>query len=1569
MKKWLLFKLAILLLLIMPIMQTFGRDGNENFELRKTSSSILSLSKNTPANEDLTVCSEIVVLHAVTPSQGPGVWSTDGNAHILSPLSESTQAWDLSNGTNTFTWTPVHGTPVIRTIVYNRFGVGAELSINTSVDKVTVHGGDSDKNTVFCWSFDESRYQNHADILNPASPTSEIYNLKQGRNELILKGIKDGCYDDWTTYIDYSGTSKSSPAGENQTICSSSAVLFEVLPSQGPGIWSTNGSAQIDTPSHPSTSVSRLDQGINTFIWTPLQGTPATRTITNNSFTIDAGPDQNTAANSADIHCSVPSGTKGLSWSWDDEFTTSMIQNPGGIVTKVLYLVPGANILKLKAIKDGCLASSKTVVNYIGSEQETSSNENIKVCGSAAILSEVLPSQGKGRWSTLGSANIVNPSGASTQVTKLEEGNNVFTWTPEKGKAVFVTITRTPFSISAGPDLNTKMANATVQAPIPAGTSACYWSVESGTGYIATPGSFKTDIVNLSPGQNKFKLTATKNGCIATADLTINYIGGSEQTVCSDYVHLSDPKPSEGPGIWTSSGSAAISCTSARTTTADHLEEGINTFTWTPEHGTPITRSVTYIKPITIDAGPKQTVRVNNASLRANIPEGTSNIIWINYESSNSDQNIILTPSKSQTEVLNLRYGENTFKLSAFKNGCWASSETTIYYDGTTGTSVPADANQTVCSSEAALLEALPSQGPGIWSTTGRATIYTPSNPNAFARNLDAGVNTFTWTPIHGTPVSRTITNKSFSVDAGINQSLWTNNAVLQGSAPEGTQVWWSMASGCGEIQDYKNLKTDVYNLSIVTNTLKLFGVKDGCTASDGVVIKFTDQDKDQIVCSPSAVIYEVFATATSGTWVSDKEKVTISNPSNYLTSVSNLQEGLNTFKWVPVNGTPIIHTITYKPFSIHAGADQNVYTDNTKLHAIVPSGTLGYSWSVVEGKGDLVSPGGIETDVQNLQTGVNKFKLTAFKYGCMASALVTVNSLDPKLNIKTCEDNYQMKDEQGISKTGTWSVEVGNAEFDNPHSFATTIRKLALGMNTLKFTPSSGDAIIYKITNNKFTASAGNTINVTVDSARIAGTAPANANSIQWSFLEGFGTIKQNDVIETMVYNLYPGINTLKLRVQKDGCTSSSTVNINYQDFKPNSGSNYLTCNDTAELKGSIKSGSTAVWSTIKGSGIIESASSPITKVKGLSQGENIFRLTATKNGMELYDDVTITNNGFKIFAGQDANTIKNEVTITDATAPSKAKLGWTHITAAGLVHGNDILAPTITDLQKGINIFQLTAEQNGCTATANVQINYIDFKPSAGIDNIACADTFNLKGVIDPKSTGVWSTVKGQGVFDHSTSPTTTVRGLSLGENIFRLTATIDGDSRYDDIAITYLTPPTADFSIENQILTQPNSTVKILNRSSSGTAYSYLWNWGNGAAFTSNLMQETISYTYDPVVFPTGKFDIKLTVSDGKCSSTAVHSLRIDKTMSASEASPLHADIRLFPNPSSGNTHLEVDADKESNFNIVISNAQSQIIRREKITNTRSLSRTYDLSPGVYMFWIESEKKTKVMKLIVQ
>src|SRR5207245_1261180 len=109
-----------------------------------------------------------------------------------------------------------------------------------------------------------------ATVTTPSSPTSGVTGLTVGANTFVWTVTSGSCptsSDTVTITRDQSPTTAN--AGSDQTVCATTATLAGNTPTVGSGAWTViAGSATVTTPSDPTSGVTGLTVGTNTFVWT-----------------------------------------------------------------------------------------------------------------------------------------------------------------------------------------------------------------------------------------------------------------------------------------------------------------------------------------------------------------------------------------------------------------------------------------------------------------------------------------------------------------------------------------------------------------------------------------------------------------------------------------------------------------------------------------------------------------------------------------------------------------------------------------------------------------------------------------------------------------------------------------------------------------------------------------------------------------------------------------------------------------------------------------------------------------------------------------------------------------------------------------------------------------------------------------------------------------------------------------------------------------------------------------------------------------------------------------------------
>lgn len=184
--------------------------------------------------------------------------------------------------------------------------------------------------------------------------------------------------------------------------------------------------------------------------------------------------------------------------------------------------------------------------------------------------------------------------------------------------------------------------------------------------------------------------------------------------------------------------------------------------------------------------------------------------------------------------------------------------------------------------------------------------------------------------------------------------------------------------------------------------------------------------------------------------------------------SVSNLIFGENPFRWEVTDGYCInydsVSVFNYNPGITYPEVEmETLCADSFKLSAPVP--LYGdYRWTLIAGEGEIEDPDSNETMIRELSIKTpNVIRWEVFSAACSNTVDVTIvsHSLDrltyagEDTTIVTDFCNLQAKLVNDENISGKWSIVAGSGEFDDPSSPITTVRGLAPGVNTLRWTLS----------------------------------------------------------------------------------------------------------------------------------------------------------------------------------------------------------------------------------------------------------------------------------------------------------------------------------------------------------------------------------------------------------------------------------------------------------------------------------------------------------------------------------
>jgi gliding motility-associated-like protein len=1054
-------------------------------------------------------------------------------------------------------------------------------------------------------------------------------------------------------------------AGNDQTICASTGSLAGNNPGIGTGLWSLlSGSGTINTPGNYNSSVSGLGVGTNKFIWTisnsPCAASSDTVSIIRNAMptTANAGSNQTICSSSANLSGNIPVTGTGV---WSVAAGSATVNNPSFHNSSVSGLSTGSNSFVWSISNGVCPVSRDTVRISVDALPTVSAAGNDQaVCATSSVMDGNNPMVGAGTWSLLsGSGTIANPGIYNSAVTSLGIGTNKFIWRisngtcPSSRDTVSIVRSQNPSTAYAGNNQTICSSSAFLNAVNPfVGTGS--WQVYAGSGTINDPTNDNTTVSGLSTGINSFVWTVSNGSCPSSTDTVIVTVdefptasnAGNDQTICSTSYTLSGNVPTVGSGSWSVlSGAGSILNINIFNSLVNSLSVGNNRFIWTISNGTcPSSKDTVVIvrnaNPSTAFAGSDQTICSSNAFINAVSPS-VGNGSWQVF----SGSGVITDPTNDNTTVSSLSTGSNAFVWTVTNGVCPSSSDTVVVTVDENPTVSNAGSNQTICSSTAVLNANAPAAGTGNWSVfAGTATVATPGSNATNVSGLGTGANSFIWTISNGVcPPSRDtvqvyVDAMPSAASAGSNQSICDQQSFqLQAAFPVTGTGNWQVLGGSAVIASPAQPHATASNL-VAGDNLFSWTVSNGvCPSSvDSVIIHMdesptaSDAGSHQALCiSASPVLSGNSPIVGTGLWSVVSGTASIADPTLAATAVSGLVPGNAVFAWTISNGvcpsssdTVGIH-IDALPDAASAGPDQSVCGALTILSASSVSTGTGV-WSVNDGSGLISNVSLAVSPVTGLGAGNNAFVWTVSNGVCPASTdTVLIHSDElPSVSLAgndviRCGDTIQLAGNTPQIGAGDWSLLNGTGTFSDLHAADAQVINFPAGPNAFVWTirngvcPASTDTVIIRSDARPTAALAGTDKHVCSSSTSLAANNPLIGIGT-WVLISGDATVSDSASPVALISNLDVGQLVLRWKISNGVCpVSSDDIVITRDAFPDTAHAGIDLSSDIPEVQLSANAPLTGTgeWTVVSGNGTFDDVNDPLTKVKDLGVGTNVFK------------------------------------------------------------------------------------------------------------------------------------------------------------------------------------------------------------------------------------------------------------------------------------------------------------------------------------------------------------------------
>jgi len=687
---------------------------------------------------------------------------------------------------------------------------------------------------------------------------------------------------------------KTMRSGQDQTTCGTTAVIPEVMPSQGPGVWTTTSGALISNPTAPGIQVSNLKSGLNVFTWTPINGNPVLVNLTNFQQAPFYAPPRSICTNSDSLKAAPPTNGTGI---WSVFSGSGTIAVPSLPATKVTNLAAGVNVFHWTVTLNGCTSFAEiSITNNTPSVAEAGPSVEV-CCGSAQLSAAPVGVGCVGRWSSQGSAVFSNPSINNPIVSNLSVGNNVLQWTVAKAGC---TSTANLLVVSTGNVTQTVCGISARLAPFTQSQGAGLWSTTNANALIITPTNQETYVTKLNPGVTIFKWTPQQGSPLNV--IVINYQIpqplDSIKYICSVSDTLKSVRPEKATGVWNIvKGSGVVLQKDSAFTLVNNLGSGSNVFTWTLSNNgcvSKINKTLVNNTPSKAMVGDSIRVCCGSATLNAVLPTiGIGNWTLLN------GQGIVVSPTLNSTPVYGLAAGVNQFRWTVSLGNCFSSTNQIVVN--------LANETLTACGTSVTIPEVDPKHTQGLWSSRGVAVVASPSSASTVVTNLVAGINQFDWKPASGASILVSVVNYQMPFFNDIPKQVCIPDDTLKAARPENAIGYWSLSSGSGDIVNISNSVTPVRNLSRGTNSFVWQVSNNGCVSKEVHTLLNYQLSKvfagdSMTVCCGTAVLNALPPNGGDGYWTTNGQAV-IAIPQTFNSSVSNLAIGPNVFIWTVRKG------------------------------------------------------------------------------------------------------------------------------------------------------------------------------------------------------------------------------------------------------------------------------------------------------------------------------------------------------------------------------------------------------------------------------------------------------------------------------------------------------------------------------------------------------------------------------------------------------------------------------------------------------------------------------------------
>lgn len=377
----------------------------------------------------------------------------------------------------------------------------------------------------------------------------------------------------------------------------------------------------------------------------------------------------------------------------------------------------------------------------------------------------------------------------------------------------------------------------------------------------------------------------------------------------------------------------------------------------------------------------------------------------------------------------------------------------------------------------------------------------------------------------------------------------------------------------------------------------------------------------NQTICTDTTTLNANTATTGSGEWSTTSSSV-ITNPSNNITGITDLEFGSNHFTWTITHGpcsTSDVVTIysDRQPDPADAGPNQTICdTDPVSLDAAVPTNMGLGIWNILKGSGTFSDSTQYDATISSLPHDTTELVWrVSSRYGVCpitSDSVQIVADYNPGIanagiDISLCENSTAIisANEPINSGIGYWSIPTGTATITDPTLAINTVQALEYASNMLIWNlnsklgicPANSDTLIVYRYQSPGSANAGPDKSFCLETQdTLIGNTPIIGTGI-WNVIQNPSAIapsfSPNNSASEPLFSVTPGNEGayyLEWELTNGSCHSADTVIIDFGIPVPqaNAGRDTVACGYDYEMHGNPIAIGMGTWTLLSGPGSV---------------------------------------------------------------------------------------------------------------------------------------------------------------------------------------------------------------------------------------------------------------------------------------------------------------------------------------------------------------------------------------------